>query len=141
MKYTDAVAFVRDLVETLWNEGNPLSKAAFFSSIRQKYMNTGHDFATGVLKSRNYPNSLHKFAERTLKAINFTCRKSSISPKVPEDWREIAIAGAERVRARFLEEEVDVILAADETFLKFHQRDDSLLVPSRVPLCLKKVSV
>ena len=75
---------------------------------------------------------MHKFIERTLKAINFTTRKSSIAQKVPDNWKELALVGAEQVRTLFLKEKVEVVLAGDETFLKFHEKDDNLLVPRGV---------
>ena len=58
--------------------------------------------------------------------------KSSIAQKVPDNWKELALVGAERVRTLFLKEKVEVVLAADETFLKFHEKDDNLLVPRGV---------
>lgn len=75
---------------------------------------------------------MRKFAERTLKSISFTTRKSSIAQKVPDNWKELALVGAEPVRILFLNEKVEVVLAADEIFLKFHKRDENLVVPRGV---------
>jgi OTU-like cysteine protease/DDE superfamily endonuclease len=131
-KYTGAIAFVKDLVESRWNDGNPLSKTTLYGAIREKFLSNNCEFDLGILRSKNYPNSLHKFVTRALKAIDFTCRKSSIAQKVPDNWKDLATAGAERARALFRNEQVEVVLAADETFLKFHERDTSLLVPRGV---------
>ena len=40
--------------------------------------------------------------------------KLTISQKIPTNWRELAERGARRVRTTFKEENVDVVLAADE---------------------------
>ena len=37
--------------------------------------------------------------------------------------------GAARVRERFMEEDIDVVLAADETFIRFHESFDTVLAP------------
>ena len=34
------------------------------------------------------------------------------------------------MKDRYVEEDVDIVLSADETFLKFHERSGTLLVPS-----------
>ena len=96
-KYEDIILFVKDLVEMRWNNGNPLSKTTLYECIVGKYCNIDCAFNDNILKSRNYPNSLHKFAERTLKSISFTTRRSSIAQKVPDNWKEVALVGAERV--------------------------------------------
>ena len=49
--------------------------------------------------------------------FNFACRESSISQKIPKNWRELAEVGVARVRKTFKEPEVDVIIAYDKTFI------------------------
>jgi len=61
--------------------------------------------------------------------MNFSCRRKSLSQSIPFDWKDKALRGAERVRNIFQEENVEVVLAADETFLKFHERSDTYIVP------------
>ena len=40
--------------------------------------------------------------------------------KNPPNWKQLSIDGTYRVRKLFKEEEVDVVLSADEAFLRFH---------------------
>ena len=93
-KYNNVIMFVKELVQSRWNYGNPLSKTSLYASITRTYSNADCEFNTCVLKSKNYPNSLHKFVQRTLMAINFTTRKSSIAQKVLDNWKELAILDA-----------------------------------------------
>ena len=51
----------------------------------------------------------------------FHQRATTVSQKIPDNWKTKAIEGAARVRATFLREKVDVVLAADETYLRFHE--------------------
>ena len=81
VKYALVTSFVRKLVQLRWESGNSLSKALLYESIIGKYSSLQCDFNSNVLKSKNYPNSMHKFVERTLKAINFITRKSSLLKK------------------------------------------------------------
>ena len=49
--------------------------------------------------------------------------------KIPPNWKELSIAGACCVRKLFKEEDVDVVLSADETFLRFHECTNKVLAP------------
>ena len=55
-----------------------------------------------------------------------------MSQSIPCDWKELAIAGALRVRNRFREEDVEVVIAADETFLRFHEASSTVVAPKSV---------
>lgn len=50
-------------------------------------------------------------------------------PKISVQWRALAENRALRCRQLFEGENVQVVLAADETFLKFHESDQNLIVP------------
>ena len=74
-------------------------------------------------------NAFTQWTLRTLKRMNFSCRRKSLSQSIPFDWKDKALRGAERVRNRSQEENVEVFLSADETFLRFHERSDTYIVP------------
>ena len=74
-------------------------------------------------------NAFTQWTLRSLKRMNFSCRRKSLSQSIPLYWKDKALCGAERVRNRFQEENVEVVLAEDETFLKFHERSDTYIVP------------
>ena len=64
---------------------------------------------------------LHVFVEHAMTKVGFCQREKTISQKIPVDWRTKSESGAARIRATFTQEKVDVILAADETFIRFHE--------------------
>ena len=72
------------------------------------------------------------FLNRSLEYCQFINRCSSVSQKIPPNWKELSIAGACRVRKLFKEEDVDVILSADGTFLRFHKCTNKVLAPKGV---------
>ena len=57
--------------------------------------------------------------------------------KNPPNWKQLSIDGACLMRKLFKEEDVDVVLLADETFLRFHECNKKVLVP----IGLKRVGV
>jgi hypothetical protein len=69
------------------------------------------------------------FLKRALDKIGFVSRLTTVSQKIPKDWRSQTEAGAKRIRERLKEENVDVIIASDETFLKFHETSSTVLAP------------
>jgi hypothetical protein len=54
-------------------------------------------------------------------------KKNSISRSVPVDWRKKAEENSARIREEFREEDVDVVVNADKTFLLFHPFGEKLL--------------
>ncbi|KAF4145808.1 hypothetical protein GN958_ATG04992 [Phytophthora infestans] len=130
VKYKDAVDFVESTVATRWDDVNPVSRKELYRILVRHFDPTSvFSFAAQVMRGKNFPNSMHKFVERTLDRIGFTERKASISQKVPANWKNLAIAGAKRCPQQFIEEGVEAILAADEAFILFHETDTSLITP------------
>ena len=72
---------------------------------------------------------LNTFVARSLQRFGFTIRKFTVSQKIPTDWRERAEAGAFRVRQQMLQENVEVLVSADEFFLRFHEQDKAVAAP------------
>ena len=69
------------------------------------------------------------FLKRSLEYSRLTNRCYSVSPTNPPNWKHSSIDGACRVRKLFKEEDVDVVLSADETFLRFHECTNKVLAP------------
>ena len=87
---------------------------------------------------------------RFLGRIASSVRKESISQSIPDDWFQVAVADSARICAAF--RDVDVVIAMDETFIKytlaplcvahwstkiilplldrFHMADDTFIVPT-----------
>ena len=53
-----------------------------------------------------------------------------MSQKIPEDWRHLSEVSAARVQQTLKKEYVDVVLAADELFMRFHEASGSILAPT-----------
>ena len=69
------------------------------------------------------------FLQRAIIKIGYSVRKSIVSQKIPDDWRRLSELGAKRVCKAFLEADVDVVLAADETFVIFHESRGLVIGP------------
>ena len=70
------------------------------------------------------------FLKRSLQRINFTDRKATISQQIPIDWKDQAREGAAQIVKTFREKNVGAVMAADETFIRFHKHNTRILVPS-----------
>lgn len=124
---------IEEAVQTRWNMGIPLT----ISDLSTHVMN-----ACKTEKKKDnkewlqiYGNNSTKrtvWLHRAISKIGFSVRKSTISQKVPENWRELAEEGARRVRDKFKKEDVDVVLGADETFIRFHEAADKVIAPTGV---------
>ena len=81
------------------------------------------------LNKNDSGKSLNTSIARSLDYCGFKARKSSVCQKLPHEWKLLALVGALRVRTKFSEANVDIVLSADETFVKFHEYSDLSLVP------------
>ena len=90
------------------------------------------DLLSLTLNSKNIlTGSANSFTQCTLislKQMNFSCRRKSLSQSIPIDWKYKSLHGAERDRNRFQDENVEVVISEDD-FLKFHERSDTYIVP------------
>jgi hypothetical protein len=77
-------------------------------------------------------NTLNRYVQRVLARHKFSVRKVSISQSIPSDWRSKAEANAARIRETFSNENVDVVVNADETFLLFHPFGERLIARTGV---------
>ena len=72
---------------------------------------------------------LNTFIARSLHYCGFKARKSTVCQKIPHDWKEKAISISLRIRRFLSDSHVEIILSADETFCKFHETNNMVLVP------------
>jgi len=75
------------------------------------------------------PNTVQKFIMRTLISNNWSVRKITISQSIPVDWRTKAFENTAHIQKKFSEENVDVVVNADETFLLFHPFGEKVIAP------------
>ena len=127
-KNCDIESWIKDLVNIAWKNGMPISKSQLASELKKKYLSTSGQFYESYLNSGD-DTKLNIFIGRALEKCGYVSRKTTFSQKIPIDWRKNAEEGAKRVRDRFKSEKVDVIISADETFLKFHEQSFPVLAP------------
>ena len=109
----------------------PLCSYQLIVMVQRHVMKDGSDDEK-MLFVNGKKNTTSKFIQRVLKRNRFSIRKNSISQSVPVDWRIKAESNAARIRAQFLEEDVDVVINADETFVLFHMQDNRMIVPTGI---------
>ena len=132
--------FISNLATKRWNMGIPTTKMAICDNVRVEFGKNKSEFTTTYLNSEDNKKLL-MFVTRSLGYCNFTSRTLTVSQKVPMDWKNLSIAGAERARETFLKNKINVLLvAADETFLRFHEAPNKVVAPKgskRVGLSIK----
>ena len=64
--------------------------------------------------------------------IGFSGRKETVSQTVPDNWKEMSLAFSRSMKEYFRRMNVDVIVCADQTFLKFLLAEENMLVPTGV---------
>jgi hypothetical protein len=77
-------------------------------------------------------DTLQKFISRTLQRNNWSVYKMTISQSIPVDWRIKSKQNCAQICQRFLKEDVDIVVNADETFLHFHPFVENLIAPTGV---------
>jgi len=87
------------------------------------------EFSSDADFSKMGTDYLNKWVGRVLRDMNFSDRKTSIAQKIPDNWRETALKGAERIRKHFKSHGVKRIFSADETNVKFHELSSTVLAP------------
>eukprot|EP00956_Cyclotella_meneghiniana_P024783 scaffold50391_cov37-Cyclotella_meneghiniana.AAC.1 len=121
---------VEEMVQNRWNEGDPTTRMEVYDMLRcREDCAEGTDFYNSYLAARK-GSQLAMFLSRILKRIHFSHRKNSIGQKIPENWRAMAVENVEEVRKVFIEAGVDVVVNADQTFIKFYPEVEYVLAPS-----------
>ena len=125
-----------------WRQGIPITRPGIYRYLRLRYPKG--DFYEKFLAKIESADKLCNFVTRTLQYFDFCVRKSTVSQSISRNYRELAIAGALRTRNRFMEKDMQVVFAADETFLRFHEASSTVVAPrgaKRVGTAIKKRGV
>ena len=72
------------------------------------------------------------YISRSINKFGFSCRVKTISQSVPEDWLNITKKGTQKIRHEFITKNVDVVLAADELMIRFHEASNSVIAPKGI---------
>ena len=128
--------FIKESCESSWERGIPMTRDTLkrntiiqFSGPKLMDYDIKQFFKTYVHKD-DRGKALNTFICRSLDYCGFTARKSTVCQKIPPDWRKQAFMGALRVRESLRDLGAEIILSADETFVKFHETTDMVLAPT-----------
>ena len=132
-KHLEVQEFIRDTIVSRWNMGLPITNDELRRRVvaKSKKQNNWEAwteiYAKGTSKSTK---KLTVFLHRAIQKIGYSVRKSTVSQKIPDDWRRLSELGSKRIREAFSRANVDVVLAADETFIRFHEDRGFVIGPT-----------
>jgi hypothetical protein len=90
---------------------------------------TKGDFFENILDKGENTNYFYVLLKRSLQRSNLTDRKATISQQIPINWKDLAREGSIRVVKTLQEQVVGAVMAAGDSFVRFHQRNTRFLVP------------
>ena len=125
--YLDVRAAIENEVKQRWLNGIPITRPEIYRFLKRTFVSG--EFYEKFLAKIEYADKLCNFVTRTLEYFGYCVRKTTVSQSIPKNWKDLAIEGAARVRKTFEDENVSVVIAADETFLRFHESSSTVLVP------------
>ena len=112
--------------------GDPTSPEALTGELRN-YVDAypeddSENFSENILNHKN-SSKLSGFISRAIKRIGFSTRKNSVGQSVPDTWYVDAVKAARKIRDEFKAEGVDIVVNADQTFVRFHPESEYVIAP------------
>ena len=124
VKWKEERDYVIEMVTKALETGNPVTKEAIFLDLKDKHKSG--EFCDKVLGNKN-PSVFKMWLLRVFKSNGFSNRSTTVSAVLLDDFVE----QAKQLRKEFLqwyeENEVDRLVAADETFMQFYYPSDSVI--------------
>ena len=131
MKYPEMSKKITDLILTGWHSGTPVKKNSVFMMCRTWCKKEDAFYKQYVDPTKATARiQLSRWLARLLDRIGFSSRKGTVSQKIPENWKELSLTFSREVLKYFQENNVDVVVCSDQTFLNYLLEDDKLLVPT-----------
>ena len=122
---------IMDYILHGWHSGAPVSKLSCYTKCREWCKKDGDFFKQYVDPAKDSAKAqLCHWMSRLLHRMGFSSRKETVSQKIPDDWKEQSIAFSKETLNFFREKNVDVVVCADQTFLRFLLAKEELLVPT-----------
>ena len=129
-KYLHVTKSVRDFILEGWYSGTPRTRHGCYLMAMESCEKDGGFYQQYVdPNKRSASAQLSHWLSRLLKRMGFSSRKETISQKVPENWIELSKAFCLSMQKHFKDAKVDVIVCADQTFVKFRLAKEKLIVP------------
>ena len=132
-KYPAMVKKITDFVQWGWHSGAPVTRQACYMKAKEfctegdrfwkQYVNPEKDSAQ---------TQLAHWLSRVLSKIGFSTRKETVSQSIPNNWKELSKRFSEETLEYLRRKEVNVVVTADQTFVRFLLANEDILVPTGV---------
>ena len=67
------------------------------------------------------------YLDQAITQMGFSIRKTIVSQEISDNWQQLPELGAKRVHEALKEAKADVVLAADETLIRFHETNEFVI--------------
>ena len=129
-KYPEMSKTVANFILQGWHSGSPVTRHDCYQKAVETCKKNGAFFKQYVDPKKSSASAqLSHWVTRLLKQIGFSSRKETVSQKVPENWVELSKAFSIAMLEKFRTARVDVVLCADQTFIRYRLAKEKLLVP------------
>jgi hypothetical protein len=114
-----------------WESGNPLSRASCLNLILKEFAENAEakEFSEIMKLKEGGGTNYSTWFSRVLERHRFSCRRESISQKIPENWNVLAIQSAELIAETMRKACVTKLVGMDEMFLQFYPKETVLIAP------------
>ena len=130
-KYPEMSKTVTDFILQGWYSGMPVSRHDCYQKAMEACDKDGDFFRQYIdPKKTSASAQLCHWLTRLLKRIGFSSRKETVSQKVPENWVELSKAFSAAMLEKFRTARVDIVLCADQTFIRYRLAQEKMLVPT-----------
>ena len=132
LKYLEQNEFVKTFITNRWNEGLPATRTEVYNELRiQDNCQKGHVSQFWEVHLDDGKTShLANFLTSCLRCFNFSVRKESIGQVVPDNWEALSKENAKSIRDKCKEFKADVVLNADQTFVRFYSEEGHVICPT-----------
>ena len=132
-------AFVEKFIVDQWKNGDSTTRESTAEVLRvyvvdnpddeSEYKYSNKEFKKSILSQRK-KTSLSQFITWCMNRIGFSNHKCCTGQAVPDDWYEQAIAAIKDIRETFKNENMDVVVNADQTFVNFYPESNYVIAPT-----------
>eukprot|EP00918_Siedleckia_nematoides_P038728 GHVU01084274.1.p1 GENE.GHVU01084274.1~~GHVU01084274.1.p1 ORF type:complete len:342 (+),score=20.62 GHVU01084274.1:603-1628(+) len=132
VKYPLPTLFLIGEARCSWEKGQGMTAKDLADRVRDTFDVADSEdaaFQEQHFKPSSPQNSFTVWVWRTLKSAGFTERKKAMGQYIPQGWDKLAALCAAAVRSFFHARNIDALVAADETFIRFGCRQDSVVAP------------
>jgi hypothetical protein len=131
-KWQEQESFIISRITEAWESGNPLSRSSCQTLLLIEFgdRESATDFCEAMKLKEGGGANYSNWFTRVLARHRFSCRKESISQKIPENWNAIALESAQLISGIMRNAGVRRLVGMDEMFLQFYPKETMLIAPT-----------